>query len=164
MPIDPRADSEQKITPPSPLPYVSRRALRMVKDPAPKPVICPYCGSTVRLVNNEDIYGKPYGEWPYAYYCNDDNNIFCDAYVGVHKNTDIPLGCLANGELRSFRKSAKTAFFHVIEVKKWTRNHAYRWLAEKMSIPKEECHFGMFDIERCRIAEELCKQKMEEGN
>src|SRR5690606_31465936 len=94
--VDPRAYSEGKLVPPAPLPYISRQALHRVKDWMPPPSCCPYCGGPVRLVKNCEIYrGRAYGAWPYAYWCQP-----CDAFVGLHPETDLPLGTLADRELR----------------------------------------------------------------
>ncbi|MGU1892195.1 hypothetical protein ACSEO2_29510, partial [Pseudomonas aeruginosa] len=67
--IDPRANSLEKLVPPAPLPHVSRGALKRIKHPQPIPIGCPHCGGLVRLVSNRVIYGREYGDWPYAYAC-----------------------------------------------------------------------------------------------
>ena len=51
-------------------------------------VICDYCGRPARLINSSMVYnGQDYGM---IYYCHE-----CEAWVGVHKGTDEPLGRLA---------------------------------------------------------------------
>lgn len=45
--IDPRASDPEKLTPPTPLPFVSRRALQRVKEYMPPPTCCRYCGGGV---------------------------------------------------------------------------------------------------------------------
>ncbi|MFG8677889.1 zinc-finger-containing protein [Pseudomonas aeruginosa] len=87
--IDPRANSPEKLVPPAPLPHVSRGALKRIKHPQPIPTGCPHCGGLVRLVSNRVIYGREYGDWPYAYACTGTG---CGAYVGLHPDTDVPLG------------------------------------------------------------------------
>lgn len=143
--IDPRAESLDKLVPEDPLPYVSRRALKRVKNPLPVPKVCPYCNGPVALVENSAIYwGKSYGEWPYAFLCRP-----CDAYVGLHPDTDIPLGTLANKDLREDRKWAKSLFHKLMDERGWDRTAMYEWLAGEMKIPVGECHFGWFDNESC---------------
>lgn len=67
MPIDPRANAPERIAARAPLPHISRRALKRVKNPLPAPTECRYCGGCVELVSNSEIYnGREYGEWPYA--------------------------------------------------------------------------------------------------
>ena len=103
MPIDDRAHLPFSIEAPAPLPHVSRRALANVRDALPIPKHCPHCGEDVALVENSVIYnGKTYGKWPYIYRCAP-----CDAYVGLHPHTDIPLGTLAKKPLRKARIAAK---------------------------------------------------------
>ena len=152
-PIDSRATSGSKIPAPDPLPHVSRRALRRVKDRIEPPTICPYCDGPVALVENSEIYnGRSYGDWPYAYLCAP-----CDAYVGLHPNTDLPLGTLANAELRQLRKQAKAAWQQVSGLHGWDRSRAYQWLASEMGIPAAECHFGHFNLVRARAARGICE-------
>jgi len=148
---DPRADSAQKLIPPAPLPHVSRQALLRVKSPLPAPTECPYCPGAVELVNNREIYRREFGDWPYAYLCRS-----CGAYVGLHPNTDIPLGRLADRALREARKTEKSHFERL-----WrnaaSRTAAYQWLAEQLGVPVAQCHWAWFDIDRCRRAGEICR-------
>lgn len=151
MSLDPRHASAEKIIPPFPLPHVSRKALRRVKNPLPAPTECRHCQGPVDLVGNEAVYGRQYGKWPYLYRC-----VQCDAFVGLHPDTDIPLGTLAKKDLREARKSAK-ALFHEVQARKgWSRNQSYAWLATRTSTPPEECHFGWFDMLACLRAKKAC--------
>lgn len=150
--MDERANSPTLIDPPAPLPFVSRRALRRVRDYLPIPDVCPYCGQPVQLVSNSAIYGREYGDWPYAYLCKP-----CNAYVGLHPNTDLPLGTLADRELRKCRSRSKATFHQLMKRQGWSRNEAYRWLAAEMNIPRRRCHFGMFDASQCERAEFICQ-------
>ena len=108
-------------------------------------VRCDYCGTPADLVSNEVLYGKHYGM---IYLCPT-----CGAYVGVHEGTDKPKGRLANKELRHWRTLAHDAFDPL-----WKhgglfcnrRDAAYRWLSEKMGLPVEKTHIGMFDVPECK--------------
>lgn len=152
MSVDPRAYSPVQLAAPHPLPFVSRRALRRVKDFKPAPTECPYCKlGEVALVSNSEIYGREYGDWPYAYLCH-----CCHAYVGVHPGTDIPLGTLADKPLREARKVAKAKFISLQRAKGWGRTRAYQWLADAMGLPKSETHFGWFNEESCAKADLVC--------
>lgn len=151
MSIDPRAYSNDRLKPPAPLPVVSRRALKRVKNPLPAPTACPYCQGPVELVLNAEIYGSSYGGWPYAYLCRP-----CDAYVGLHPATDIPLGTLADRKLRQARKEYKPLFMAVMRKHGMNRNEGYPWLADKMGIPVEQCHWGWFTLEQCEQAGRIC--------
>lgn len=157
--LDPRVLSLEKIVPPHPLPYVSRRALKRVTDGAPPPTECRYCSGDVELVSNSEVYkGREYGDWPYAYLCRP-----CDAYVGLHPNTDLPLGTLANKELRESRKVNKWLFIELTKDKGWSRTQAYHWLAKRMRIKPSRCHWGVFDIDDCEMAGMLCANELEAG-
>lgn len=149
---DPRAFSEEVIVPPAPLPHVSRRALKRIgDDAAPIATQCHYCNGELALVSNKEIYGRECGDWPYAYLCRG-----CGAYVGLHPNTDIPLGTVADRALREARKVGKTAFLGLKHLKGWSRKEAYAWLREKLELPAEKCHWGMFDIETCQKSQWIC--------
>ena len=45
----------------------------------PPPEVCPYCGAGCRVKHHEEVYGIPYGDWPWMYGCT-----ACDARVGMH--------------------------------------------------------------------------------
>ena len=36
------------------------------------------------------------------------------------------------------------------------RDHAYRWLADRLGIDPSECHIAMMDIETCQRVVEVC--------
>lgn len=128
-----------------------------VLDKLPVPKECHYCGGDVRLVNNKEIYGgQSYGVWPLAYLCGK-----CKAYVGVHRNTHIPMGYLADGPTREARIQAKNAFNPMWINHGMRRTEAYKWLADKMGILKEQCHIGMFDVESCNEVIKHVQEYME---
>ncbi len=132
----------------------SRRAIARVKNPLPAPTRCPYCQAHVSIANNSEIYGKPYGEWPWLYLCGDRQ---CRAYVGMHPLTDIPLGTLADGPTRQARGNAKAVFNPIWQSGRMTRTKAYHWLAEQLGIANvDECHFGWMDVQTCQRAASAC--------
>lgn len=155
MTTDPRCHSAERLVPPPPLPHVSRNALRRVRDVLPIPTECRYCQSRVSLVKNDEIYGRTYGDWPYAYLCRT-----CNAYVGLHPHTDLPLGILADQDLRLARQRNKAIFLHLVKVSHSTRNEAYAWLADELGIPHMHCHWGWFDDEQCRQAGNICRHAL----
>ena len=134
----------------------SRTAIAKVKDKLPVPEKCPHCGNEVEIIENSAIYGRSYGDWPWSYHCS-----YCDAYVGMHPFTNLPLGTLATRELRELRKQVKKVFNpiweNIWEEKHMSRSLAYSWLADKLGIPKSKCHVGWFDVETCKRAIEVCK-------
>jgi hypothetical protein len=122
----------------------SRRATARVLNPLPVPDTCPHCGAEVWIGSNAKIYGREFGEWPWALMCTG-----CDSYVGLHPFTGIPLGTLATPEIRRARKAAKAKFNPLWQGGPLTRTEAYAWLAGALSVPVEQCHIGWFDVGQC---------------
>lgn len=120
-------------------------------------VFCDYCGRPARFCDSKIVYGRSYGM---IYYCG-----HCNAYIGVHKGTDKPLGRLANAELRYWKKQAHAAFDPLWQRGSFRgrRNAAYDWLAQKMDLPVEETHIGMFDVGQCRRAIQIIQAQTKGG-
>jgi hypothetical protein len=125
--------------------------------------VCPYCNSAALLVGGDAIYPhRPDLRQLKFWQCAP-----CDAYVGCHKpgaNVDgvrsdgtIPLGRLANAELRKAKQGAHAAFDPLWR-NGWfnSRRAAYAWLGNVLGISDEECHIGMFDIAQCKLVEHHC--------
>jgi hypothetical protein len=70
----------------------------------------------------------------------------------MHPGTGIPLGTLADEAIREARKHCKEPFESLYKTGKMSRSQAYQALADKLGIPKEECHFGWFDAAMCEQA------------
>lgn len=118
------------------------------------PKICRYCGHDVVLTSNAEIYGKEYGNGR-IYLCRN-----CRAYVGTHTGTNIPLGTLANNELRKVRNET-----HIIFDKLWksptrimTRHNAYKLLAKRMGLKIENTHIAWFELEQCKQVKRICEE------
>ncbi len=121
-------------------------------------VTCPYCKSATEfLQNSKAIYhGRNFGP---VYLCRP-----CQAWVGCHPRSWLPLGRLANAELRKWKQKAHKAFDPLWQQqaarKQWpkgrARRVAYSWLSEKLNLQKGECHIGLFDIDLCRQVVEVC--------
>ncbi|MGG7670049.1 zinc-finger-containing protein [Yersinia sp. J1] len=130
----------------------SRTATARVKNPLPAPTECHFCSDSVQIATHQEVYGRDYSDWPYIYLCQG-----CGAYVGLHPFTAIPLGTLADKATRQARKQCKTPFECIWQSRLMSRSQAYGWLAEKMGIPAEKCHFGWFDIKQCQQAKQICE-------
>jgi len=113
-----------------------------------KPTICRYCGEKVILTDSSVIYGKDYGK---IYLCTN-----CNAFVGVHKKSDKPLGTLANSILRIKRKETHQVFDKFWKDKKMSRTEGYKWLSEQMGLPFKSTHIGYFELEECQKVIDLC--------
>lgn len=158
MLVDPRVTSAEKLVAPFPLPHISRRSLRRIDNPLPVPESCPYCSGSVELISNSHVYGKSHGTWPYLYSCQ-----CCDAYVGLHPHTDLPLGSMADKRLRGARMQGKEIFYRLMHSLKLDRNNMYPWLAGHMNLFPAECHWAMFDEEQCDIAAGICQKAIRKG-
>ena len=103
---------------------------------------CPYCNKEAEWVDNKKVYGKRYGKSYMCWWCKP-----CDAYVGCHCNTKIPLGTMANVELREWRIKAHNRIDPFWKNGDLTRKEVYQFLKEHFN---KEIHIGETDIETCK--------------
>jgi hypothetical protein len=122
-------------------------------------ITCPYCHNPAELVSGGVIYPhRPDLHSRRFWRCAP-----CDAYVGCHPaarrygkkivgvgDGTVPLGRLANAELRKAKQAAHDAFDPLWQSGNVTRKAAYAWLAKKLNIEPVFCHIGMFDVDACR--------------
>ena len=80
---------------------------------------CPYCGGTVVYRSADGIYHDN-KRGMMLYVCS--NYPECDSYVRVHAGTNIPVGSLANHELRALRRTAHHYFDQLHESGKLPEN------------------------------------------
>ena len=83
----------------------------------------------------------------------------CDAYVGTHKGTKMPLGTLANAELRAARSRAHCAFDPLWKKGPISRRQAYARLANKLYITTKDCHIAKFDLATCEATLKLVDER-----
>ena len=126
------------------------KAKRLDKSHGPKECCC--CGGKVELKSHKEIYGRTYNAWPWMYFCLD-----CEARVGVHPGTYIPLGSLANDEIRKARMAAHKAFDPMWKSKNMARREAYHWLADKLGISPGSCHISWMGTKDCEKIVAVCK-------
>lgn len=62
--------------------------------------------------------------------------------------------------LAQARVQAHAAFDPKWQSGKMTRSEAYAWLANKLNIPKEDCHMINFDFATCERVVALCVADM----
>jgi len=109
-------------------------------------VFCSYCNSPAALKKGSEIFTTNPIVANYNYWvCSP-----CNARVGTHIGTEIPLGNLGNVELRHWRKESHLAFDPIWKSKAMLRGDAYAWLAEQLSIPVDDCHIGKFSLDQCQ--------------
>lgn len=132
----------------------------------PPVVQCPYCRKPAKFhLTSEVIYhGRDYGP---VFAC-----MPCQAWVGAHRDSLLPMGRLANAPLRRLKQDAHRAFDPLWRdlraaypeydsytsertsrvpnhLKQIARSMAYQWLSAHLGIPQDLCHIGMFDEEQC---------------
>ena len=114
-------------------------------------LICPYCGNRADLVNGQAIYPhRPDLNHKSFYTC-----FPCDSYVGCHPGTTKPLGRLADAALRRAKQRVHAKLDPLWKSGQIKRSSVYARLADHLGITPQECHVGMFDLERCQQAEQV---------
>ena len=114
---------------------------------------CPYCGAAVVYRSADGIY-RDNSKGTMLYVCSHYPQ--CDAYVRVHAGTNIPVGTLANHELRTLRRTAHHYFDQLYQSGMMSKQDAYQWLADLICAPLSEAHIGY-------LGEYYCKQVIEES-
>jgi hypothetical protein len=124
-------------------------------------VRCNYCDRPATLARGNALY-RHRADLRYQLFWRCDP---CGAHVGCHKAgawTDmpdgrrvvsdgtLPLGRLANAELRRAKQAAHEAFDPLWKSRLMGRREAYAWLASKLGISVANCHIGMLDVDGCR--------------
>ena len=116
---------------------------------------CPYCGSRALLRPASVVYGAKAAD-PAAPYYVCARFPACDAYVAAHKKNCLPMGSLANAELRRKRIQAHAALDRLWESGLMSKKQAYLWLQVELGLPEQEAHIGRFSIFRCEQVIQLC--------
>jgi hypothetical protein len=129
--------------------------------------ICISCQAVARITDGSEVYPhRPDLHHKTIWKCDG-----CEGYVGCHPGTWKPLGTPANAEVRRarmllhndrvdplwatadkcglYRPENVTARW---KIRKHARHRVYAYLAEKLGVPFDQCHVGMFDLTTCRRA------------
>jgi len=119
-----------------------------VKNRFPRPTYCDCCGSHNVHLQKRSLMGLPtQNKWDLVWHCGN-----CNALVGCHHGTDIPLGRLADRETRRARYELHRAFDPLWKKHGWRREAAYAWLARTLNLSEAEAHIGLLDVDACRKA------------
>lgn len=124
--------------------------------------LCPYCHCETKLVKGEVIYPHLANTSPRPIFL-DKNFYMCikdsDHYVGTYRDNVTSLGRLADEELRKLKNEGHRIFDPLWKTKKVfeSQSKAYEWLSQKIELPQEFTHFGMFTAEQCKKAIALCE-------
>lgn len=129
-------------------------------SPTEREVTCPYCDRSAELVGGDVIYPHRHDLARKKFWlCTP-----CNAFVGCHAQGDgtRPLGRLANAELRAAKQAVHRVFDPLWRDSRPHRNRlrrrAYEWLAGHLGIDVKKCHVGMFDVETCNRAAQICRE------
>jgi hypothetical protein len=136
---------------------------------------CDYCKQPAKLITGLELYPHRDDLAGLSFWKCEP----CAAWVGCHKagarvhlghasvtsDGTLPLGRLANAELRAAKSRAHAAFDRCWKsYAVWQRHPAfddaakypaarrrllYGWLAKQMKLPPHECHIGMFTEAQC---------------
>lgn len=113
----------------------------------PSTIRCCYCGASVTLRSAEGIIPE-FKPGTMLYVCR--NYPACDSYVKVHPGTKLPMGSLANKELRTLRRKAHFHFDQLYSTGLMSREEAYEWLAAQLMLPMEKAHIGQLGPYYCQ--------------
>lgn len=122
--------------------------------PAHEPPACGYCKQPAALTTGAVLYpGKPKLAALRFWHCEP-----CGAWVGCHPAAQnggmgdgtVPLGSLANPELRRWRTTAHQLFDELWQSKEMSRAEAYAWMARRLRLRPDQCHIGSFDVALCK--------------
>lgn len=120
---------------------------------------CPYCGGKAILRPASYVYGTAMIEkGRHLYLCT--NWPACDSYVSAHKSSLLPMGTLANGDLRHKRILAHRALAEYQRCHYMDKWAVYLWLQMQLGLSSEETHVGQFSAEQCEQVIKLCRQSI----
>jgi len=122
------------------------------------PPRCPYCGNQTVLRSADGIY-RNNDRHEMLYVCK--NYPACDAYVRVQKGTTLPLGVMANRELRELRAEAHRQFDKLYKHGYMSKADAYEWLAGILGVPTRDAHIGLLGVLPCKLVIREAKRQTE---
>lgn len=118
---------------------------------------CPYCHANASLRPASVVYGhNRRSQGKFLYLC--DRWPACDAYVSAHDRTHLPMGVLANGDLRHKRILAHQALRQLQQSRNMEKWEVYIWLQAKLGLNEHQAHIGQFSDWMCDEVICLCKQ------
>ena len=139
-------------------PFLFSLEVITLKKKRKKPMRCPYCGAPVVYRSADGIYNENKAD-TMLYVCSHYPE--CDAYVRVQPGTTIPLGTLANGDLRALRREAHRYFDRLYTSGWMSKKEAYHWLANFLQTPQSQAHIGYLGEYTCKQVIRACKEILE---
>lgn len=127
----------------------------------PSAPLCPYCGSSSKLVDRSVLYGP--GQVGKIYLCSSYPQ--CDACIGADPDTYEAYGTMANAHLRKLRGAAHSAFDPLWKGRGGRlRTAAYQAAAKVLGV--ENFHIGNSTPDQCNCLLkqiDVVRHQMEEG-
>lgn len=122
----------------------------------PIPQCCDVCSFIdILFTDNEIIYGINRGKWHKCYYCPN-----CKATVGCHPDSNIPKGLMATSSQRRYRVKAHAIFDELWKSRLCSRDEAYQWMAEVLTIKTDDAHIGLLTREQLETLIALCPERI----
>ena len=118
----------------------------MKKTKTKTTIKCPYCGRTAVLRKASYVH-KNASDRDFLYVCSGYPD--CDAYVGVHTGTKLPMGTLADAKLRRKRIETHQVFDAIWQNGILTKKDAYRWMGDIFCLTTAQAHIGHFSHYYC---------------
>lgn len=119
-------------------------------------VRCPYCRAKATLHPASYVFGDAAKPRSLLYVC--DRYPSCDSYVGAHRKTKLPMGSLADGDLRHKRIEAHKAFDWMWKSGLMTKAQAYKWMQAKLGISSSQAHIAKFSYYMCDQLISICSE------
>ena len=117
---------------------------------------CQYCGSQAYLRPASVLNKTEKADADAMFYVCARYPV-CDAYVTANAGNLMPMGTLANRQLRQKRRAAHVALNRLWQSNIMTRKEAYRWLQLQLGVEEEDAHIARFLDYRCDETIRLCE-------
>ena len=117
---------------------------------------CPNCGAKATLHPASYVYDNSRSAGSYLYVCN--RYPICNSYVAAHRSTLLPMGSLADAELRHKRIQAHRAFDRLWRSGLMSKKEAYQWMQTEFGLHEEQAHIAQFGTYMCDRLIHACEQ------
>ena len=117
---------------------------------------CPNCGAKATLHPASYVYDNSRSAGSYLYVCN--RYPICNSYVAAHRSTLLPMGSLADAELRHKRIQAHRAFDRLWRSGLMSKKEAYQWIQAEFGLHEEQAHIAQFGTYMCDRLIHACEQ------
>ncbi len=81
--------------------------------------------------------------------------------MSAHQKSKLPMGTLANGDLRNKRIQAHKAFDWLWKNNIMPKRQAYKWMQAKLGLREDQAHIAKFSEFMCDQLIAICQQTQE---